>query len=230
MGHVPGVTLTKWRTRWDERLAARLDVVEVTEADQRRVLVDDAVDLCFVRLPIDREGLHAIPLYDEVTVAWAVPSARAILAAILPEPGSGCAVGTTCLDILADGYTTEGGQIVSATLMRRWDYCIDGDALRYRDVSAREPREHEGDPSRGPQRRAGEERRTDERLARGPVGRGREQEPRDDGGGVAEHHLVGVPPERVEVRVGPRAEPPVVAERLVGGVPDGPVLVGRDRP
>ena len=70
MGHVPGVTLTKWRTRWDERLAARLDVVEVTEADQRRVLVDDAVDLCFVRLPIDREGLHAIPLYDEVTLAW----------------------------------------------------------------------------------------------------------------------------------------------------------------
>ena len=70
MGHVPGVTLTKWRTRWDERLATRLDVVEVTEADQRRVLVDDAVDLCFVRLPIDREGLHVIPLYDEVTVAW----------------------------------------------------------------------------------------------------------------------------------------------------------------
>ena len=29
-------------------------------------------------------------------------------AAILPEPGSGCAVGTTCLDILADGYTTDG--------------------------------------------------------------------------------------------------------------------------
>jgi hypothetical protein len=25
--------------------------------------------------------------------------------------------------------------------MRRWDYCIQGDALRYRDVSAREPRE-----------------------------------------------------------------------------------------
>jgi hypothetical protein len=40
-----------------------------------------------------------------------------------------------------DGYTTEGAQIVSATLMRRWDYCIEGDALRYRDVSAREPRE-----------------------------------------------------------------------------------------
>jgi len=40
-----------------------------------------------------------------------------------------------------DAYSAEGAQIVSATLMRRWDYCIQGDALRYRDVSAREPRE-----------------------------------------------------------------------------------------
>ena len=26
--------------------------------------------MCFVRLPIDREGLHAIPLYEERIVAW----------------------------------------------------------------------------------------------------------------------------------------------------------------
>lgn len=70
VGHVPGVTLTKWRTRWAERLTDRLEVVEIAEADQRRVLIDGEVDLCFVRLPIDREGLHAIPLYNEVTVAW----------------------------------------------------------------------------------------------------------------------------------------------------------------
>lgn len=70
VGHVPGVTLTKWRTRWAERLRDTLETVEVAEADQRRVLVDDEVDMCLVRLPIDREGLHAIPLYDEVTVAW----------------------------------------------------------------------------------------------------------------------------------------------------------------
>lgn len=70
VGHVPGVVLTKWRTRWAERLRARLEVVEVSEVEQRRVLMADEVDLCFVRLPIDREGLHAIPLYDEVTVAW----------------------------------------------------------------------------------------------------------------------------------------------------------------
>ncbi len=35
----------------------------------------------------------------------------------------------------ADGYVVEGNQIVSATLGRRWDYCIEGDALRYRDVT-----------------------------------------------------------------------------------------------
>lgn len=40
-----------------------------------------------------------------------------------------------------DAYSTEGGQIVSGVLMRRWDYCIEGELLRYRDVSAQEPRE-----------------------------------------------------------------------------------------
>lgn len=62
--------MTKWRTRWAERLGARLEVVEVAEADARRVLDTGEVDMCFVRLPLDREGLHAIPVYEEVMVAW----------------------------------------------------------------------------------------------------------------------------------------------------------------
>lgn len=70
VGQVPGVTLTKWRTRWPERLTARLEVVDVAEAEARSRLVAGEVDMCFVRLPLDREGLHAIPLYEEVTVAW----------------------------------------------------------------------------------------------------------------------------------------------------------------
>ncbi|WP_432559006.1 LysR family transcriptional regulator substrate-binding protein [Granulicoccus sp. GXG6511] len=70
VGHVPGVTLTKWRTRWAERLTARLEVAEVAQADARHSLDADEVDLCFVRLPFEREGLHAIPLYEEVMVAW----------------------------------------------------------------------------------------------------------------------------------------------------------------
>jgi DNA-binding transcriptional LysR family regulator len=36
--------------------------------DQRRALVDAEVDAALVRLPVEREGLHVIPLYDEVPV------------------------------------------------------------------------------------------------------------------------------------------------------------------
>lgn len=72
IGFVPGVTLTKWRRIWAERFpGVPLEVVEVAAADQRRVLDDGDVDMCFVRLPLESEGLHAIPLYDEVMVAWA---------------------------------------------------------------------------------------------------------------------------------------------------------------
>lgn len=66
-----GVTLTKWTTIWLDRFAATpLHVLEVTEQDQRKALDQRLVDLCFVRLPIGTEGLHLIPMYDEVPVAW----------------------------------------------------------------------------------------------------------------------------------------------------------------
>ena len=72
VGFVPGVTLTKWRRIWAERFRRTpLDVVEVAEPDQRRVLDADEVDLCFARLPLDIEGLHRIRLYDEVPVVVA---------------------------------------------------------------------------------------------------------------------------------------------------------------
>ncbi|MFT3969765.1 MAG: LysR family substrate-binding domain-containing protein [Micropruina sp.] len=71
VGFVPGVTLTKWTTIWQERFrSVPLEVVEVTEPDQRRVLDAGEVDLCFVRLPIGVEGLHLIPLYEEAPVVW----------------------------------------------------------------------------------------------------------------------------------------------------------------
>jgi DNA-binding transcriptional LysR family regulator len=72
IGFVPGVTLTKWRRIWADRMhRVLLDVVEVTQAGQRRALVSGDVDMCFVRLPIDTEGLHTIPLYEEVPVVVA---------------------------------------------------------------------------------------------------------------------------------------------------------------
>lgn len=70
VGRVPGVVTTKWATRWDERVDARLEVVDVAEAEVRRVLETGEVDMCFARLPLEREGLHAIPLYEETAVAW----------------------------------------------------------------------------------------------------------------------------------------------------------------
>ena len=71
MGFVPGVTLRKWRTVWEERFPrVPLDVVEVTETDQRTALTSGEVDLCLVRLPLDTAGLHLIRLYEEVRVAW----------------------------------------------------------------------------------------------------------------------------------------------------------------
>ena len=71
IGFVPGVTLTKWTTIWRERFrSVAVRAVEVIEADQRRVLDAGEVDLCFVRLPLDTEGLHVIPLYEEAPVVW----------------------------------------------------------------------------------------------------------------------------------------------------------------
>lgn len=71
IGFVPGVTLTKWRRIWDERFRrVPLTVTEVTEDEQHNQLVNDRLDMCFVRLPIDTNGLHAIPLYEEAPVLW----------------------------------------------------------------------------------------------------------------------------------------------------------------
>ncbi|WP_392507827.1 LysR substrate-binding domain-containing protein [Naumannella halotolerans] len=71
IGFVPGVTLTKWRRIWSERFGRRpLEVVEVDAAAQREVLDSGQFDMCFVRLPIERDDLHLIPLYDELPVLW----------------------------------------------------------------------------------------------------------------------------------------------------------------
>ena len=72
VGFVPGVTLTKWRRIWGDRLRkVPLDVVEVTQTEPRAALVAGDVDMCFVRLPIDTDGVHTIRLYDEVPVVVA---------------------------------------------------------------------------------------------------------------------------------------------------------------
>ena len=57
-----------------------LELTLVDEPDQELALRGDTADMAFVRLPIDREGLHAIPLYEELAVV-VVPKDHAIAAA-----------------------------------------------------------------------------------------------------------------------------------------------------
>ena len=69
LGAIPGATPGKWIDIWNERmLRTSLELVPLTVADQRRALRDGEVDAAIVRVPIDKDGLHVIPLYDELPV------------------------------------------------------------------------------------------------------------------------------------------------------------------
>lgn len=69
LGAVPGTTPGKWIDIWQERMPATpLALVSLTVSAQRTALDAGEVDAALVRLPIEREGLHAIALYDEVPV------------------------------------------------------------------------------------------------------------------------------------------------------------------
>ncbi|MFJ4775767.1 LysR substrate-binding domain-containing protein [Streptomyces sp. NPDC088762] len=69
LAYVPGVTPTKWIRIWNERLPdVPLTLVAVSPAEAFGVLRDGGADAGFVRLPVDRDDLSAIPLYTETTV------------------------------------------------------------------------------------------------------------------------------------------------------------------
>ncbi|WP_310727098.1 LysR family transcriptional regulator substrate-binding protein [Streptomyces sp. N2A] len=69
LAYVPGVTPTKWVRIWNERLPdIPLTLVQVPAADAFEVLRSGEADAGFVRLPVDRTDLAAIPLYTETTV------------------------------------------------------------------------------------------------------------------------------------------------------------------
>ncbi|MFE3001496.1 LysR family transcriptional regulator [Nocardia sp. NPDC059246] len=69
VGFVPGVTVTKWERIWRQRFPeVALELTPIPMKEQEQALRTDAVDMCFVRLPIDRDGVSAIPLYREVPV------------------------------------------------------------------------------------------------------------------------------------------------------------------
>ncbi|MGW1675615.1 LysR substrate-binding domain-containing protein [Streptomyces sp. NPDC002324] len=69
LAYVPGVTPTKWVRIWNERLPdVPLTLLQVSPAEAFGLLRDGGADAGFVRLPVDRDDLSAIPLYAETTV------------------------------------------------------------------------------------------------------------------------------------------------------------------
>ncbi|GAB2998904.1 LysR family substrate-binding domain-containing protein [Amycolatopsis acidiphila] len=81
LGYVPGVTPGKWVRTWHERLPGTpLTLLGVPAADAAALVRDGAADAVLLRLPVDRTGLHAIPLYTETTVV-VVPKDHLVAAA-----------------------------------------------------------------------------------------------------------------------------------------------------
>jgi DNA-binding transcriptional LysR family regulator len=69
LAYVPGVTPGKWARVWQERLPETpLHLVQVTAAEAAQIVRSGEADAALLRLPGDREDLHAIPLYTETTV------------------------------------------------------------------------------------------------------------------------------------------------------------------
>ena len=69
VGFVTGATPDKWARVWRERSRERLELVPVTEDAQLDGVRAGTQSMALVRLPVDREGLHLIPLYEELPVA-----------------------------------------------------------------------------------------------------------------------------------------------------------------
>ncbi len=69
VGFVPGVTPDKWARSWRERPGrTRLRLVPQEESEAEAAVRSGDLDMALVRLPVEREGLHLVRLYDEVAV------------------------------------------------------------------------------------------------------------------------------------------------------------------
>lgn len=69
LDYVAGVSPAKWLRAWGERRTdLPLEAARVDEHVQLERLRSAEADLAFVRLPVDAEGLHLIPLWEEIAV------------------------------------------------------------------------------------------------------------------------------------------------------------------
>ncbi|UWP79021.1 LysR substrate-binding domain-containing protein [Dactylosporangium fulvum] len=65
---VPGVIVDRWSRTWSQRLPETVLELVPAEAADAPGLMPSHADAGLVRLPVDRDALHAIPLYTETTV------------------------------------------------------------------------------------------------------------------------------------------------------------------
>jgi DNA-binding transcriptional LysR family regulator len=65
---VTGVMPDKWADRWQQRETTPLQMVPVDEEHQLDELRSGTAAMALVRLPVDLDGLHRIPLYTEDVV------------------------------------------------------------------------------------------------------------------------------------------------------------------
>lgn len=71
VGFVTGATPDKWARSWRAARRESLHLTPTAEADQTDGVRDGSLDMAIVRLPVDRDGLHCVRLYDELQVAVA---------------------------------------------------------------------------------------------------------------------------------------------------------------
>jgi len=66
---VPGVNPDRWLRVWQDRLPdVPVTLLHAEPPDAVTALREGRTDVALVRLPVDRDGLHVIPLYTEATV------------------------------------------------------------------------------------------------------------------------------------------------------------------
>jgi DNA-binding transcriptional LysR family regulator len=81
LGAIPGATPGRWIDTWRDRFpGAPLELRHLSVADQRTALSDGSLDAALVRLPLDKDALHVIPLYDEVPVVVAAADSHLMAA------------------------------------------------------------------------------------------------------------------------------------------------------
>lgn len=65
LGYVEGATPDKWLRIWRERERRSIELVPLPRQGNEAALLGREITMALLRLPVDRDGLHCIVLYEE---------------------------------------------------------------------------------------------------------------------------------------------------------------------